>query len=268
MTVIIVDDERLTLKMMTQTVKEVFPDAEVQSYMRASDALAFAESHPIAIAFLDIQMRGISGTELAQKLQVIQPRINIIFCTAFDEYKSSAMDLRASGYLVKPVTSEDIQRELPLLRFPLEIEEPKAADQLVIRCFGDFQATYQGEPIQFSYQKTNELLAVLVDRNGAICSYGMIESMLWEDDNGHTAYLKRIRQDLLATMEGLGLSDVIVTQRGMLGLRVAAVKCDYFDFLAGDKQAIAAYQGEYMSQYSWSEETNSSLWWRKDEMTE
>ena len=103
MNVIIVDDEKLTLKMMEKTVAEVLPEAEIHPFQSVNAALQFAETAEITIAFLDIQMRGMRGTELAEKLLSVQPRINIIFCTAYDEYKGEAMDLHASGYLMKPV---------------------------------------------------------------------------------------------------------------------------------------------------------------------
>ena len=67
---------------------------------------------PADIAFLDINMRGMTGVELAKKLKDLCPKINIIFVTGYEEYKGDAMDLRASGYILKPVTKEQIDKEL------------------------------------------------------------------------------------------------------------------------------------------------------------
>ena len=267
MIVIVVDDERLTLKMMKENVQLALPRAEVYDFMRADEALEFAKEHTIAISFLDIRMRGITGMELAEKLNEIQPRMNVIFCTAYDEYKSSAMDLHASGYLVKPVQPEDITREIQFLRFPLEeTEEEDKSPKIKARCFGEFQVQFNGEFLGFNYQKTNELLAFLIDRNGAMCSYALILETLWEDDSQHMPYLKRMRKDLIDTFEAIGMSDAIVVQRGMLGIKTEDFDCDYFDFLAGMPEALSAYNDEYMSQYSWSEETNSELYWKKSEL--
>ena len=266
----VIDDEAVARRMMVSTVREVLPDADIHDFSSAEKLLAFAAETPIAIAFVDIQMRGISGTELARKLQNIQPQTNIIFCTAYDEYKSEAMDLRASGYLMKPVMAEDIQAELKMLRFPLKIEsapaEAPAAEQLKAVCFGAFRCTFRGEALPFLYHKTNELLAVLIDKNGELCSNALISEMLWESGESHFSYLKRLRRDLKDTLARIGIENAVYYQRGGLGIRPEAVQCDYYDFLAGSQAAVNAYDGEYMTQFSWAEETNARLYWKKEEI--
>jgi hypothetical protein len=69
-----------------------------------------------------------------------------------------------------------------------------------------------------------------------------------DDDTSHMSYLKRLCADLLAAAEKLGLNTDLID-------------CDYFDYLAGKPDAISAYQGVYMEQYSWAEVTNSALYW-------
>ena len=266
MTVVIVDDEALVRKMMTEAVREALPDADLHFFAGADEVLDFAGTHPIQIAFLDIRLIGISGTELARQLQAIQPQMNIIFCTAFDEYKSNAMDLHASGYLMKPVQAEDILKELKMLRYPLTESAPKKDDKLLYAvCFGDFHVTCHGKPIPFLYQKTLELLALLIDRNGALCSNQTILESLWDDGESHGSYLKRIRGDLKTTFTNIGISEVLFSQRGMLGINPSAIGCDYYDFLAGAQEAITASEGIYMAQFSWAEETNARLYWKKQE---
>ena len=266
MTVVIVDDEALIRKMMTEAVREALPAADLHVFAGADEVLDFAGTHPIQIAFLDIRLIGISGTELARQLQAIQPQMNIIFCTAFDEYKSNAMDLHASGYLMKPVQAEDILKELKMLRYPLTESSEKKDDKLLHAvCFGDFHATCHGKPIPFLYQKTLELLALLIDRNGALCTNKYVLESLWDDGESHVSYLKRIRGDLKSTFTSIGIQDVLFSQHGMLGIDPSAVECDYYDFLAGGQKAINDYEGSYMAQYSWAEETNARLFWKKQE---
>lgn len=157
---------------------------------------------------------------------------------------------------------DDIRRELAVLQYPLETEAQEKPC-LQVTCFGIFQALYQGKPLPFFYQKTNELLAVMIDKKGAMVSFASIEAIMWEDDNSHLPYLKRLRADLLATAEKLGLKGLILSQRGQIGLNTDLISCDYFDYLAGKPAAVAAYQGVYMEQYSWAEVTNSALYWNR-----
>jgi len=57
-------------------------------------------------------MRGMTGVEVAKKLKEINPKMNIIFVTGFSDYKGDAMDMKASGYIMKPVTAEEVKAEL------------------------------------------------------------------------------------------------------------------------------------------------------------
>ena len=101
--------------------------------------------------------------------------------------------------------------------------------------------------------------AYLVDRAGAYCTNGELLGILFENEPGHEAYLKKLRQDLLETFSRSGCGQVIVHQRGKLAVDPAQVDCDYYDWRDGKGQAVNLYRGEYMSQYSWAEFKHSSL---------
>lgn len=198
-------------------------------------------------------MRGITGLEIAEKLERINPQVNIIFVTGFDEYKSEAMDLHASGYLMKPVLAEDIQNEIGFLRFPITEKR-----RIEVKCFGNFCVFISGSPVNFDYSKTNELFAYLIDRRGTMVSYNELSAVLWEDDS-HTNYLKRLRSDLKHTLEKHGCENIILSRKGALGIDVNEISCDYFDYLNKKPDSKELFRGEYMSQYSWAEETLANL---------
>ena len=100
-----------------------------------------------------------------------------------------------------------------------------------------------------------ELLAYLVDRNGARCSMKELSAILFEDDL-HRSYMYQIRLDLMNTLGSLGVEDVVIQSRGYLGIARDKVKCDYFDYL---DHKIEAPVREYMTQYSFSEQTYATL---------
>ena len=87
------------------------------------------------MAFLDIHMRGMNGVELAKKLKETNPKMNIILVTGFSEYAGDAMKLHASGYIMNPVTVEEVKAELSELRYPME---PKSNVLLRVQCFSNF----------------------------------------------------------------------------------------------------------------------------------
>ena len=243
----------MALRSTEKAIRAALPGADIHTFMKSEELLEFAEREHIDIAFLDINMRGITGLELAEKLEKINPRLNIIFVTGFNDYKSEAMDLHASGYIMKPATAEDILGEIRFLRFPV-VEESR----VTVRCFGNFSVLIDGVPPVFLYSKTKELFAYLIDRQGAMVSNNELSAILWEDDN-HTNYFKRLRSDLKSTFERSDCGDVILSQKGSLGVDTAKISCDYFDFLNKTKGSEELFRGEYMSQYSWAEMTLGNL---------
>lgn len=142
-----------------------------------------------------------------------------------------------------------------VLRFPLK-NEINYSEKLVVKCFGDFELYYQDEPIKFKHQKTKELFAYLIDRRCALQKNAKIITVLWEDDDDHNSYYKKLRSDLVSTLNELPF-EIILTPFGSLGLRREAIICDYFDYL--DNRSTSTYTGEYMEQYSWAEASKAYL---------
>lgn len=247
MNVIVVDDERIVLAAETVVIKRVLPDAEVYSFQKVNDALEFAEKNSVSIAFLDINIKGITGLQMAKKLQEYNPKTNIIFCTGHSEYSLDAHDLYCSAYLLKPINDEKLKRALDNLRYPLQ----KNVVGLRAKCFGNFEVYKDGVPVKFKHKRTKELFAYLIDRYGATVSTKEMVVALYEDTNKESN-IRNLRADLNNTLEQLGLSDVLVHSGGDVGVNVEKIDCDYYDYLDGKKEL---FHGEYMSQYSFAEET-------------
>lgn len=247
MNVIVVDDERIVLTAETSVIKRVMPDVEVYSFQKVKDALEFAEQNRVNIAFLDINIKGITGLQLAQKLQEYNPKINIIFCTGYSEYSLDAHDLYCSAYLLKPINDEKLKRALANLRFPLS----EKAKGFKVKCFGNFEVYKDGEPIKFKHKRTKELFAYLIDRNGATVSTKEMAAVFYEGENKESN-IRNLRSDLNNTFEQLGLSDLLVRSGGDIGVNVEKIDCDYYDYLEGNK---SLFHGEYMVQYSFAEGT-------------
>ena len=252
MNILAVDDERIALEGLLDAIREAAPEAEIRGFRYAEDALEAAREQPCDVAFLDVEMAGLNGMKLAERLKVLNPDVNIIFATGFGHYRDAAFDLHASGYLTKPITAEKVKKELAELRRPVQPRK-----RVRVQAFGNFEVYLDGRPMVFKYSRTKELLAYLVDRRGALCTNGEIMAILFEDD-GHEAYLRSLRKDLTDTLEAAGCGGILTQQRGHLGIVPEEIDCDYYDWCDG-KQTGAAYRGEYMSQYSWSEYAHAAL---------
>ena len=254
MRIIAVDDEKIALDSLVSAIKAIVAEDEVVSFRYPEDAVEYVKEHSCDIAFLDVEMAGMSGVELAAELKKYNTEINIVFCTGYGSYRDAAFELHASGYLMKPITAEKVKGELENLRRP--IFEKK---RLKVQTFGNFEVYIGGKPLAFKYRRTKELFAYLIDRVGAMCTVGEIIGILFEDESGREDYFQKLRRDLLTTLDEVDCKDVIVHKRGMLGVVVSEVQCDYYDCLSGKKDLETLYFGEYMSQYSFAEYTNAQL---------
>lgn len=266
-----VDDEALTLSDLTDALQTAEPDAEVCAYTDPTEALEAVRTGAVCpdIAFLDIQMRGWTGLDLALELKKLIPTLEIIFVTAYSQYALESYSLHARGYLMKPVTPEAIEEELRnigLSTVPVS-KEPA----LRVQCFGNFAVFYDGKPLEFARAKSKELFAYLVFRRGAACSIRECAAVLYEDREYGSALKNQIetfKSDLMRTLRAVGCEDAIVKGRNRLGVDPEKFTCDYYQFLNGDTAAIHAFVGEFMTQYSWAEITTASLQGRMPKMKE
>lgn len=258
MRAIAVDDEIYMLETLQEAVSASSDIETVEAFSSCSAALAYATENPIDIAFLDINMRGIGGLGLAEKLLELQPQCKIVFCTGYEEYAVSAFQLHVSGYLMKPITVEAVQKEID------HIKGVKATEKLLnIRCFGNFEVFYNGEILPFKRKKAKELLAVLVDRNGSGMTAKQICAILFPndmDDTKNAAYLRQLMLDLKNTLKMIRAEHVLRHDTPYYRIDTNLVKCDYLSFLETGRPE---FRGEYMTQYSWAEETCAMLQFKK-----
>ena len=120
------------------------PLAEVIDFRFSQELLNALEQKIVSphVIFMDIEMPGITGVALANKINDIDPNINIVFVTGHQQYTYDALQLRASGYVLKPVTPEKIKTQLQNLRNPLKII---SLHKIYVQCFGTFQVFVEGK---------------------------------------------------------------------------------------------------------------------------
>ena len=248
MRILLVDDEELQLLRLTEAVKKALPAYNVfLSY--ANPVLAWEENKetPVDIAFLDINMPVINGILLAKKLKTVNPQVNVIFVTAYNEYALDAYKLHASGYVTKPVNLEKIQEELDGLRYPVELKSTK---KLQVKCFGNFEVFSGGVPVKFSRKKSKELFAYLIDREGAAVNVNELNAILWEEDK--KSYFRNLIADIQASLKAVDAEDVFIKRRNECFVDVNKIDCDAYEYRKDNPDAIRMYRGEYMAQYSWA----------------
>ena len=256
-----VDDEPLSLRSLVRAVLEVEPGCQIREFSWGQpllDQLTGSDERP-DVVFLDVEMPGISGVEVAKRVKLLSPHTWIIFVTGFSEYALDAFSLHAKGYVMKPVTTQAIRDELSAPALP---PLPRTENSLVkIQTFGNFEVFVSGQPLVFPRSKAKEMLAYHVHRGGAVCTTQELAAVLFEDRaDGRLDYFFKVAQCLKQTLHAAGCGSIVRHTYKAYAIETSRVDCDYYHFLSDETaQALNAFTGEYMAQYSWAEITSSYL---------
>ena len=119
--IIMVDDNKVILSYNQLILEEVAPNAAIASFSRPQEAIEYAKKHRTDLAFLDIEMGVISGFDLCRELLEINPFTKVVYLTAYPEYSLNAWGTDACGFMVKPLITEDVRRQLKKLRYPFSL---------------------------------------------------------------------------------------------------------------------------------------------------
>lgn len=258
MKVLCVDDERIQLDLLKRTVEQSEYISEAAAFDDEEEALKWARSHPVDLAFLDIELHAMNGLELAEELLKIHSGMAVVFVTSYERYALKTIKMHIdAGYIVKPFRFSQVQEEIDHI-----VKRTAARRRLKAVCFGDFEVFADGKPLEFKRKKTKELLAYLIDRRGSVVSSNQACAVLWEDegnDDNKRDYLYHLIVDLKSTLESANAQDVFISQKTGYSVNTESIDCDYYQMIGGDAYAVKKYTGEYMNQYSWAEMTNAWL---------
>ena len=299
MKVICVDDEKIMLEGIVMLCKEIPIIDEVVGFRKPLEALDYIADNDADLILLDIDMPLLDGMTMARRIKKIKPLLQIVFTTGYSEFAIEAFKIKAAGYLLKPIKKDDIIEEIGniwkmtenLLYYSTELPENSEAYKIIeknesdikyagadrnitgsdsvvrhriyARTFGNFDLFVDRKPVIFSRKPAKELLAYLVDKRGATVSRKEMAAVIFEDDGYNRStqsYLTKILSDLQVTLKSVGAEKMVLKSSGMYYVDVNAFGCDVYDYLDGKPEAINRFRGEYMTQYSWAEDTLGELY--------
>ncbi|MCM0624541.1 response regulator [Lysinibacillus sp. OL1_EC] len=274
--VIIVDDEPLALVSMKKHLNEFDNIEVIRTFTTAKDVLKEGPTLDFQVAFLDVEMPGMSGLEVAQLLKTWDKNICIIFVTAYRDYAVQAFDVQSLDYLLKPVSKSrleiTINRIQKLFQKNLSSEKTRTHQKpmLQIRCFGEFVVSFDDKVIHWRTIKSKELFAFLFLQLHMPVPRDNILDSLWSDTDVKKArvQLHTTVSYLRTTLSFYGYTDVIEYANGCYILKLNDFQCDAFDLedilntkaetgrlnIEKAEELIQNYHDEFMAtmDYAWT----------------
>ncbi len=259
MKIICVDDEELVLNLVVYLCEKIPQISDVKGFTSSLKALDYLKDNQADIAFLDIDMPEMNGITLAVKIKELQPDISVVFLTGYSKYAVEAFKIHANGYLLKPVEKEKLENEINHILYEKDsIKYP----HIFAKTFGVFDFLIDGNPVRFARSKSKELLAFLIDKQGAGVKRAVAFAALYEDE----LYDRKMQKQFDVIVHGLkktlaenGVEDILDIKSGELRVKPEMFECDLYRLLGGDAQAVNSYRGEYMTTYYWANLTEAYI---------
>ncbi len=128
-TAVLVDDESNLTDYLARQLATAWPELEiVGTAVNGRQALALCEETAPDVVFLDIQMPGLNGLQVAEALD---PEIRVVFVTAFDDYAVEAFEAAAVDYLMKPVEDARLAQTVARLKDSSETPDKQTLAELI-----------------------------------------------------------------------------------------------------------------------------------------
>ncbi len=113
------DPDKAALHATLTVLKNSLPGAKIRGFQTTEEVRDFAADSSVSIAFLEVRFGRASGFELCRELTDINPRINVVFLTHSKDYSLKAWETSACGYLLKPLDTQALDKQIKKLRFPV-----------------------------------------------------------------------------------------------------------------------------------------------------
>lgn len=196
MRIVCVDDESLSLQFIEKQLEQIEGISIAAMFTNPLEAKEYILNEAIDTAFLDVQMPGINGIQLAEQILEYKPDINIVFITAYDQYAVEAFQLNALDYVIKPTTverlHETIKRVNEKLKDTANDRDSNQADWPLRIKISNYLAFEEKpnvfQPVSWRTSKSQELFIYLLHNRNRLVEKSAIVDLLWYDHDVEKAY--------------------------------------------------------------------------------
>ena len=116
MKVIIADYDEEAIRLFEEQCKQ-FSYVELSGkFNDSAETLKYVSRHRVEAAFINIELNGMDGLQLGEKLRELNPKIVLVFFIEHTEYILEALRIKADGYMIRPYTMEDLMKEYNFIK--------------------------------------------------------------------------------------------------------------------------------------------------------
>ncbi|MGO4499610.1 response regulator [Paenibacillus sp. 2RAB27] len=184
--VMLIDDEEDALDLLEILLGQIGNIHIVGTYMNPIQAIEALANSPVDAVFLDNQMPGMKGTEVARKIRSRLPRMPIVFTTAYAEYAVEAFEIQSTDYLLKPFTIDRLQNTVARIKQSLSesVIQVRQSGSMAptVNCLGGFHIglpSDENKVLTWKTKKEKELCAFLIHYAGKSVNTASIIEALW-----------------------------------------------------------------------------------------
>jgi DNA-binding LytR/AlgR family response regulator len=198
-TALIADDEPLLREALARQLAQLWPELEIVGQARnGREAIELFDARHPDVCFLDIQMPGLSGVDVANH---IGRRAHIVFVTAYDHYAVKAFEQGALDYLLKPVEPARLAETVARLEERLAAARPAVNSEALLQQLAAQLAQLQGAPAPLRWiraQSGQTLRLIAVDDVDYLRSDAKYTVVAW---GGGEAVVRVPLKELLAQLD-------------------------------------------------------------------
>ncbi|UZW14933.1 response regulator [Clostridium pasteurianum] len=184
---VIVDDEKPSIDILKFFLQKTGKVKVACTFQNPKKALEEIEKINPDVVFLDVEMNGMSGIEIASNISLMDKNIEIVFVTAYDKYALQAFNVNALAYMLKPVMEKDIDKTIKRLMKVCKglSARSEVKPQVKIQCFGEFEvySSSNNQPLKWRTSKSKELMAYFFQNRGIPISKWKLCEVLWPEGN-------------------------------------------------------------------------------------
>ncbi|MCU6708870.1 response regulator [Paenibacillus sp. J5C_2022] len=238
MRVVIIDDDQAMLTVMKRRLARMEGIEVAASMRQVPDALDYFRNHTADLAFIDIEIAGDNGLQLARELRERHQELDIVFVTSHREYALDAFEAYPLDYMVKPISAPRLSETVERARRKRQGQPAADGDanelkQSVIQGLGGL--TVSGpldNEVKWISSKSKELFAFLLLNRGKNVSRSLIIEQVFPDMplNNSKTYLHTAVYQLRKALSSQGLREMVVSNHDQYRLELASVEVDFIDF--------------------------------------